>query len=153
LKQEAVYTEALLQTHKQTKQGLYNSYAGMLLGYIFRVVKGNDVAEQYLVEIFNALQPEDIDEMTQPGVNTYCRLQQLARKKLSVNNNDGSVATNNAAQSNKYIDLMNPDQRLVFCGVHYQGKTTAKLAIELNRSETIIRQLLKESFTIIRNNP
>jgi hypothetical protein len=155
LKQQVAYTETSLSSYRQCKQSLYDSYAGMLLGYILEVVKNHSIAEQYLVGLFQSLQFKDVQDIMQPGINTYCRLQQLARKKLNeADNNDGTIATSDSAPNqNIYTQLMTPDQQLVFCGVHYHGKTTAMLAIELNKPEAQIRQLLKESFTIIRSNP
>jgi hypothetical protein len=131
----------------------------MLLGYIQEVVKEQAIAEQYLIEIFNELKADDIKEMLAAGVNTFLRLQQIARKKLSsfittVEDcaDQAEIAIKKAITGNKFIDLMAPEQQLVFCGVHYHGKTIVKLAAELNKPEDTIRQLLRESFTIIRNN-
>jgi len=131
----------------------------MLLGYIQEVVKEQAIAEQYLIELFNDLKATDIKDMMATGVNTFLRLQQIARKKLSsfittVEDcaDQAEIATKKAITANKFIDLMAPEQQLVFCGVHYHGKTIVKLAAELNKPEDTIRQLLRESFTIIRKN-
>lgn len=131
----------------------------MLLGYIKEVVKEIAIAEQYLIEVFNDLQHKDIEEILAPGANAFLRLQQLTRKKLSsfistVEDcaDQVEITTKKAIQGNKFIDLMDQEQQLVFCGVHYHGKTTAALATELNKPEDTIRQLLRESFTIIRKN-
>ncbi|MEB0250060.1 hypothetical protein QN344_07915, partial [Mucilaginibacter sp. 5B2] len=154
-----IHTEASLPTIKQSKHSLYTNYGAMLLGYIKEVVKEIAIAEQYLIEVFNDLQHKDIEEILAPGANAFLRLQQLARKKLSsfistVEDcaDQVEITTKKAIQSNKFIEMMNQEQQLVFCGVHYHGKTTAKLATELNKPEDTIRQLLRESFTIIRKN-
>ena len=129
----------------------------MLFGYILEVITTQSVAEQYLADIFNELQFTDIQAITKPGVNTFCRLQMMARKKLA----EFQAAVDDCAgndnrpkgliiKGNKFIDMLAPDQQFVFCGVHYHGKTTANLATELNKPEGVIRQLLKESFNIIR---
>ena len=131
----------------------------MLLGYILEVVKSRQVAEQYLVDIFGELQPLDIEHVTQTGVNTFCRLQQIARKKLATftQNIDDCAEDNQRQKSiaisdNRFTNLMSPDEQLVFCAIHYHGKSTASLAIELNKPETAIRQILRDSFIKIRNN-
>lgn len=131
----------------------------MLLGYIKEAVKDQTVAEQYLIEVFNELKATDIKDMMAPGANAFLGLQQIARKKLSsfistVEDcaDANEVAAKKTITGNKFIDMMDHEQQLVFCGVHYHGKTTAKLATELNKPEDTIRQLLRESFTIIRNN-
>ncbi|MBD1387162.1 hypothetical protein IDJ75_17880 [Mucilaginibacter rigui] len=131
----------------------------MLLGYIKEVVKEQAMAEQYLIELFNELKTADINEVTAAGVNTFLRLQQIARKKLSSFittvehcTDQAEIATKKAITGNKFIELMSSEQQLVFCSVHYHGKTITKLAAELNKPEDTIRLLLRESFTIIRNN-
>lgn len=131
----------------------------MLLGYIKEVVKEITVAEQYLIEVFNDLQHKDIEEILQPGSNAFLRLQQMARKKLSsfistVEDcaDQAEISAKKAVTENKFVNLMDNDQQLVFCGVHYHGKTTSVLAVELNKTEETIRHLLRESFNIIRTN-
>jgi len=127
----------------------------MLLGYIFEVVKNQSVAEQYLVSVFNDV-PNELDEITKPGVNALCRLQMMARKKLTIyfeTLDDGADPRqrNMAISNNKFIALMSAEQQQVFCGVHYQCKTITKLAAELNKPEDTIKKTLKECFTIIRS--
>lgn len=142
----------------QTKQSLYNSYANMLLGYLLEVVKTKAIAEQYLVDIFNELQFDDIQAITKQGANTFCNLQKIARKKLAKFTatieectNEGTAPAKAAIQGNRFIEQMAPEQQHVFCGMHYHGKSTAILAAELNKPEDAIRRILKESFNIIRN--
>lgn len=159
MEQQLTYTEASLPTIKQSKHSLYANYGAMLLGYIIEVVKEIAVAEQYLTEVFNELQNKDIEEILAPGSNAFVRLQQLTRKKLSSfissieSRADGvEISAKKAIRGNKIIDLMDNEQQVVFCGVHYHGKTTANLASELNKPEDDIRKLLRESFIIIRKN-
>lgn len=130
----------------------------MLLGYIFEVVKNRQVAEQYLVTVFNDAANE-LDEFYKPGVNAFCRLQLMARKKLApfFENTDGysttgEVPDNTSLGKNKFIKQMTNEQQLVFCGAHWQGKTTSKIAAELGRPDDDIRRILKECFTIIRSS-
>lgn len=130
----------------------------MLLGYLLEVVKEKSVAEQYLIDIFNELQFDRIQAITKQGVNTFCQLQSIARKKLAcfVNTVDDCAdkqvkAIKPAITGNNFVARMAPEQQHVFCGMHYHGKSTATLAAELNKPEDAIRRILKESFTIIRN--
>lgn len=129
----------------------------MLLGYLFEALKNKVVAEQYLVDIFNELQFSDIQAISKPGVNTFSQLQMMARKKLT----SFSRAADECADAdgklkdlviigNKFIDLMSAEQQMVFCGVHYHGKTTTGLAAQLSKPEEEIKRILKESFIIIR---
>ena len=131
----------------------------MLLGYIQEVVKDVAIAEQYLIEVFNELKAPDMEEILAPGANAFLYLQQITRKKLSyfVNAADdladeAETTAKKVINGNKFINLMDHDQRLVFCGIHYHGKSTAKLAAELNKPEDAIRIILRESFNIIRKN-
>ncbi|GGH13622.1 sigma-70 family RNA polymerase sigma factor [Mucilaginibacter phyllosphaerae] len=158
MKQQLTSTEASLPVLKQSKHSLYISYGALLLGYIKEVVKELALAEQYLTEVFNELKAQDIEEILKPGANAFLRLQQMARKKLSsfINtvencNDQAEISAKKGITGNKFISLMNQEQQLVFCGIHYHGKNTAKLAEELNKPENTIRALLRESFIIIRN--
>ena len=131
----------------------------MLLGYILEVVKTPHVAEQYLVELFADISPAQITEYTKPGNNAFISLQQLARKKVAAFAqgladcaDDNKRPKGIVIANNRFTNLMSDDEQTVFCGVHYHGKTVAALAAEMDKPELTIRQLLKDSFTIIRNN-
>ncbi|MBK0377713.1 hypothetical protein [Mucilaginibacter segetis] len=159
MKQQLAYSEILPNDVLEAKTELYKGYADMLLGYIFEVVKNQEMAEQYLADLFNELTFSDIQEMTMPEVNTYCRLQDIARRKLmsffnSVDDCGQKLHTNNGTviRKNRFIDLMDAQQQHVFCGIHYNGKSISVLAHELNTCEADIKKILKESFTIIRKN-
>ncbi|MEN0052292.1 MAG: hypothetical protein AAGC65_01420 [Mucilaginibacter sp.] len=142
----------LLLVHK-----LYQQYAGMLLGYIGDVVKNQAIAEQYLVAVFKDV-PNELDELTNEDVNTFCHLQSMARKKLSeyfvstAYQNNGKSENKPSICDNKYTQQMTHEQQLVFCGVHWYGKTITSLATELNQPEENIRKILKDCFTIIRSS-
>lgn len=150
-------TGIVAQTTSQHVQSLYNQYAAKLLGYIFEVVKNMNVAEQYLVAVFKDV-PHELDELSKSGVNSFCHLQTMARKKLAgffESVNDCAVADLKPSltnPNNKYIGMMSTEQQLVFCGVYWHGKTITKLAAELEKTEDAIRRVLKECFTTIRNS-
>ncbi|WP_158994998.1 hypothetical protein [Mucilaginibacter sp. L196] len=144
---------------KQTSYGigeLYDKYAGMLLGYIYDIVKDNELAEQHLVTFYSGL-PEDYKNTISNGGNTWCHLQRLVKKQLSDYNNDAKkdyqpkeidlVTYNNR---NKFLKLMTQEQKEVFCGIYHYGKTINQLAIERNTNESFIRKALKEAFFIIK---
>ena len=145
---------------KQTSYGigeLYDRYAGMLLGYIYDIVKDNELAEQHLVTFYSSL-PAEYKKAIPNGENTWFHLQRLVKKQLSGFNNDAKndylpkeidlVTYNNR---NKFLKLMGHEQKEVFCGIYHYGKTIDQLAIELNTNEASIRKILKEAFTIIKN--
>ena len=137
---------------------LYNSYGAMLLGFIFEIVKNHQVAERYLIEVFNDLS-DRFDEYAIKDISTLSQLQILARKKLkpffeTVKGCDEEQVAKSRTlfSNNKYIEQMTAEQQLVFCGIHYHGKTIAVIAAQLNKPEDEIRRLLKDSFTHIRNS-
>lgn len=137
----------------QAIQALYNKYGGMLFGYILDAVKDERLAEQYLAETFNSI-PLQSDEFLSADNNEYCKLQGLARKTLAAyfDKHKNGTETDPPARHNKFINRMSANQQKVFCGLYYCGKTTAGLATELNISTSEVRKLLKEAFTIVRNN-
>jgi hypothetical protein len=136
----------ILKTEKQISikqkpynlRELYDRYSGMLLGYIFEIVKDNKLAEQHLINIYSYL-PNHINELTSDGINTWCQLQRLAKRYLELADStqyngqlDGSdLSVNNG--HNRYLVLMTFEQKQVFYNVYYYGKTTAQLAQELNK--------------------
>jgi DNA-directed RNA polymerase specialized sigma24 family protein len=150
-------SEIITQSRSQHVQSLYNQYAAKLLGHIFEVVKNMNIAEQYLIAVFKDV-PHELDELSKSGVNPFCYLQAMARKKLVIffdSVNDCAVADQKPAVSNpnnKYISLMTTEQQLVFCGVYWHGKTISKLAAELEKTEDAVKRVLKECFTTIRNS-
>jgi len=139
-----------------TMQAIYDEYAGMLLGYIFEVVKDKNIAEQYLVAVFTEL-PRHFNDIAQPGVNIYHRLQLLARKMLAAffetipacNITDDGLS-NLPVRPNKFLDRMNKEEQFIFCSVHYNGKSISTLANELNKPEEVIKKILQQAFAAIR---
>jgi hypothetical protein len=130
---------------------LYQRYGGLLLGYITEVVKDKTLAEQCLVEVFKEVLGK-VEEFTYAD-NAWIGLQRLAKKVLLPVKNamHHEAYLSDAPATNNYMQLMNHEQGLVFYGLHYQQKDIATLAKELNKTEDIIRQLLREALIIIRN--
>jgi hypothetical protein len=157
LREQLTYNEAALPSVKQAAHELYTNYGAMLLGYIIEVVKDRSVAEGYLADIFSGLTVGDIQYIAgTPDGSTYCRLQQYTRTKLVsfINTVDDCADSpdNIAIKGNRLINLMSAEQQLVFCGTHYHGKPINQLAKELNKTNDEIKQILKQSFNIIRSN-
>ena len=157
MREQLTHTEATLPSIKQASHELYTNYGAMLLGYIIEVVKDRSVAEGYLADIFSGLNVGDIQYIAgTPDGSTYIRLQHYTRSKLVsfVNTVDDcdDLPDNMAVKGNRLIDLMNAEQQFVFCGVHYHGKAITLLANELNKTDDEIKQILKQSFNIIRSN-
>ena len=148
--------QEVLINNSSVIQALYDEYAGLLLGYIYEVVKDREIAEEYLVSVFNEL-PEHINEITRPGLNTYHQLQLLARKVLAdyfatipVCVPTNPEKTYLPSHPNKFLLGMTEEQQLIFCSVHYHGKSICDLAAELNTTETCIKTILKQAFEVIR---
>jgi len=128
----------------------------MLLGYIIEVVKDRKLAEEWLVKLFHELSLH-FNEMNWDGSNNWCQLQRFAKLKLAEFNTTQKQAEANAPAGlvmhsgrNKYLDGLTDEQKVVFCSVYYQGKSTTAISIELNKPEDVIRKTLKEAFAIMR---
>ncbi|MBC8987965.1 sigma-70 family RNA polymerase sigma factor [Pedobacter sp. N36a] len=137
---------------------LYDQHAGMLLGYIFEVVKDRKLAEDYLVKIFSALSLRDV-VLDQEQVNTWCSLLKFAKAKLqlfqAVNPYETApvhTGVTFASSANTYLDRLNELQRSVFCGVYHHGKTISALSTALNTTEDLTRKTLKEALLMMRSD-
>ncbi|MES2278980.1 MAG: sigma factor-like helix-turn-helix DNA-binding protein [Bacteroidota bacterium] len=143
-----------LANSSSTTRAVYDEYAGLLLGYIYEVVKDQHTAEQYLVSVFNEL-PQHLHSIVQPGANVYQRLQLIARKMLAgffetipaCNPGDKSHLP---ARPNKFLHRMSEEEQLIFCNIHYNGKSISTLALELNKPEEAIKKILQQAFAAIR---
>jgi len=126
----------------------------MLFGYIYEIVRDNNLAEQHLINIYNYIQ-DHINEFGDNGQVTWRQLQQLTKNYLVYSNSAKynyqiySTDYSKYDKRNRFLRLMTAEQKQVFCSVYY-GKTTAELSKELNKSEELIRSVLKEAFIIIK---
>jgi hypothetical protein len=149
-------TDQTIPTTRPTSiRALYEEYADMLLGYIFEIVKDREVAEEYLVKVFEEIASIPFDKLSGDETNTWCRLLSIAKEKLSAFNNTVEDCEDGAAvvvahSPNKYLDQMTEMQKRIFCNFYYQKKTTLQLSAELNEPEAAIKKSLREAFTIIR---
>jgi len=147
--------QEILNTKPLSIHNLYDTYAGMLLGYIFEVVKDHKTAEDYLIKTFCRI-AEKINEINWGETNIWCHLQRFAKNELvgfheTVENCGTPVDNTSTTLRNSYLDQMSGEQRLVFCGIYYNRKTTIQLAGEINKPKAEIKQLLKEAVTVIRS--
>jgi DNA-directed RNA polymerase specialized sigma24 family protein len=132
----------------QQVQDLYNRYAGMLLGFILEIVINTDKAEQCLTCVFKEL-PHHLDDLRNSQLSEFCFLQRITRKK-AMNYIDSQAVAGVPLALKKYADRLSDEHLRVFHGTHYLCKTTAMLALELNKTEAEIRLLLKQAFDKIR---
>jgi hypothetical protein len=138
---------------QQSILDIYNKYAGMLLGYILKIVKDHKVAEKYMIDVFRRLAAGDLKQYN--SENTWRQLQLITRMVLA----DFTHAIEDCedyatlyAGNNRLIDRMDADQKNIFCAVYYHGKNTVDLAVQFNRPEDEIRKTLREAFATIRQN-
>lgn len=148
--------QEVLTNNASATRALYDEYAGLLLGYIYEVVKDRGMAEQYLISVFNEM-PGHLHEIKQPGLNTYHQLQLLTRKVLAdyfetipVCKATDPEENYLPSRSNKFLSGMTDEQRLIFCSIHYHGKSIETLAAEMNMPEDVIKKILQQAFTAIR---
>lgn len=128
---------------------LYDKYSGMLFGYIYEVVKDTALAEQQLASFYGMLN-NHLHEINTGGTNTWCQLQRLLKKHLSALNRPVERDMLISHSGNKYLAIMNNEQRYVFYHVYYHGRSTAELACILEKPEEQVRACLKEAFAILR---
>jgi len=137
-------------------KGLYAQYADKLLGYILASVNNRPVAEECVVKVFANISSTKNLFTTNGYSKIWNQLTKLANNEIELLDKAASecksiISNTTYIQSHKYLNRMNEAQRLVFCGVYYHRKTTARLAIELNLPEQELRLRLKEAFMIIRS--
>ena len=143
-----------IQTHRSAKvQEVYDQYGGMLYGYLLKVLKSKEQAEQCLVSIFDDISTR-LNETGECGPYTWCGLYRLAKSKLINHvNEDGSAVDNDlmiySLGNNMYVD-MSDEQKQVFQETYYRGKMIAQLSQQLNKPEPNIRKTLMEAFNILR---
>lgn len=147
--------QVLAESGTESIRSLYNKYAGMLLGYIFEIVKDRKLAEECLLQIFCELSEEFGDENAE-GPQNWSQLQRFAMRKLKVLTAvprmgvaEGLAMRNSDDQQ---LAKFSAEQKRVFVDIYYHGKAVVILAAELNRTEEFIRKTLKEAFAILRKS-
>lgn len=149
--------EALQQTKPVSIYTLYDSYAAMLLGYIHDVVKDQVVADEYLLKTFNTV-AKKFNVINWHTTNNWAQLLRLAKIELAPfydalkGCETPAPGSKDHSTTNKYLDKMTDEQRLVFCSVYYNKKNITQLSEELNKPGELIKTLLKEAFAIIRKS-
>lgn len=144
----------MIENNQATVRSLYDRHAGMLLGYIFEIVKDRKLAEEYLVKIFCEIS-QHLNELNWDGTNNWCQLQRFAQRKLSqLTHTEVFVEGTGIANGldNKYTEHFTAEQHLVFHDVYYHGKSIEVISKELNKPEDSIRKTLKEAFAIMRRS-
>ncbi|SEA00074.1 hypothetical protein SAMN05443550_101653 [Pedobacter hartonius] len=151
-------TQAIVENKPESVRNLYDRYAGMLLGYIFEIVKDSKLAEQYLVHIFCKLSEEFKDKKWEGPVN-WCQLQRFAQRKMAalpgLSARPAEPRISGAGMNgpkDKYIEQLSSTQQQIFIDIYYYRKTTAALSVELNKTEEFIRKTLKEAFVMLRKS-
>lgn len=135
---------------------LYDDYAAMLLGYINEVVKDELVAEEYLLKTFNTIS-QKFNYTNWNERNNWVQLLGFARAELVPfytilkSCETSTIANSNSNIAYKNLYNMTEEQKHVFCSIYYNKKTIAELSKEINKSEDLIKTLLKEAFCIIRS--
>lgn len=133
---------------------IFDRYGSTLLGYIFGVVNDHAKAEHYLIEIFTVIS-RFADELIRPGVNTWLRLQQLAKNFLYKSNwlvvSDANTKYDATKQSNKFLNLLTAEQKHVFCNIYYGDKSIQALAQEMCKGDDYIKRCLREALSVMRN--
>jgi hypothetical protein len=148
--------EVLIDSNAENIRSLYDRHAGMLLGYIIEIVRDRKLAEEWLIKLFCELSIH-FNEINWESTSSWCQLQRFAKNRLAefiaVNrqlDGNGIPGLSMHNEGNKYLERLTDEQKVVFCDVYYNGKSTAAISIELNKPEDVIRKTLKEAFAIMR---
>lgn len=148
--------QVLTQSGPVGIRSLYDKYAGMLLGYVFEILKDRKLAEECLVRIFCELSAA-FGEENSDGPQNWSQLQRFAKGKLKAFTavaGNGAVAEGIAMHhsNDQHLAALSAEQKGVFLDIYYHGKSVGLLAAELNRTEEFIRKTLKEAFAILRKS-
>lgn len=144
-----------LVTNKATDvHSLYQQYGGMLLGYIFEVVKDMELAESYVIRVFSTV-ANRVDDIAGNGAATWLYLRRVAQNELSdflntIKDCDLRKANIAGSPEKEYFKDMTEQQRHIFCSIYYHKIPAAQLATELDEPVSYINKTLKEAFTIIK---
>ncbi|WP_342648648.1 hypothetical protein [Mucilaginibacter sp. CSA2-8R] len=143
-----------LAKREDALRAIYNQYGGALLGYITGIVNDHTEAENHFVEIFKRIS-RFADELIGPEVNTWLRLQQLAKNFLYKNTqpalNIGATKFVAPGQPNNSLNLLTAEQQYIFCNIYYGNRSIEALAQEMSIATDDIRRSLREAFSVIRN--
>jgi len=146
-----------VRTRLTVTRDLYNHYGGMLLGYLTDIVKDHQLAENYLVDIFREL-PEYVEDYLSSDRSIWVQLQALTKSKLSSffnSQQDCRFVADDIHQKwsrvGSQLAGLSPLQRTVFCGMYYHQKSLSIIAHETGQSEDVVKRILREVFTMIRN--
>jgi DNA-directed RNA polymerase specialized sigma24 family protein len=128
---------------------LYDRYAGMLLGYIYEIVKDRQLAEDYTADVFARI-AHNGNHL--PADSVWLQLKNAAKTRLAPFYQSVAACDDYSAayMHNNHVVRMSSEQRNVFCAVYYHNKTTAQLAAQFNKPESEIRKTLKEAFAFIK---
>jgi hypothetical protein len=121
----------------------------MLFGYIYEIVKDTNLAEQLLVSFYITIK-DHLHELNADSANTWCQLQRMLKTHLSASEKPIERDVMISHSGNKYLGMMNNEQKYVFYHVYYHGRSTAELSTILNRPEELVKKDLKEAFAILR---
>lgn len=148
--------QVVIEKKPETIRSLYDRHAGMLLGYIYEVVKDRRLAEELLVQLFCELS-EQFDNINWVGTNSWCQLQRFAKEKLSAFHESVKDCEEPPAsglmmngQHNSHLSQLTEEQKQIFCAIYYHGKSIAEISKELKITEDLTRKALKEAFAIMR---
>lgn len=148
-------TQLYIDNKPDQLRNLYDKYAGMLLGYIFGVVKDQKIAEDHLIMIFGELSQRS-GNLEWEAPLTWCQLLRFAKNQLKEAADTVKISKSELSHlfkqdgQQEYLSALSEEQLKVFNDIYYLGKTTNTISLELNKPEVSIRKTLKEAFAVIK---
>jgi len=150
-----ILRDELFSGGKPAAELLYNRYGGMLFSYIRQFVPSRTEAENLLVNIFSRLASR-LETAFESSLSVYCWLQVEARKIILEHRGQetGNVLSGSGTGEMRtyYLSLLesaSPEHRWVFRELFINGRQREELALEVNRDQAYIGDLLRECMLII----
>ena len=150
-----ILRDELFSGGKPAAELLYNRYGGMLFSYIRQFVPSRTEAENLLVNIFSRLASR-LETAFESSLSVYCWPQVEARKIILEHRGQetGNVLSGSGTGEMRtyYLSLLesaSPEHRWVFRELFINGRQREELALEVNRDQAYIGDLLRECMLII----
>jgi len=151
-----ILRDELFSGGKPAAELLYNRYGEMLFSYIQQFVPSRAEAENLLVNIFSRLASR-LETAFESSLSVYCWLQVEARKIILEHRGQekGNVLSRSSGPGEMrayYLSLLesaSPEHRWVFRELFINGRQREDLAIEVNRDQAYIGDLLRECMHVI----
>ncbi|WP_443939271.1 hypothetical protein [Pedobacter sp. MW01-1-1] len=130
---------------------LYDQYGGMVMGYMFGVVKERNLAQEYLIQFFSEISTDFFDAKL-TSAQVWCALYKLAKSYLSMVlvKGIGNEAAGTAIPVQGLQDLSS-GHRAVFHSVYNGEMAITELSDAQSTHPDEVKKMMRETFITMRN--